>query len=95
MNHYDLGDVVELEATFTDDDGELADPTTITLKIKDPSANVTTLTYAAAELTRESMGVYYYNLTIDEAGMWYYRWISTGTPATAEEACFYCRASQF
>ena len=65
-----VGETETLAFTLTDDDGELADPTELTLEIWDPSGNKATYTYTGADITRESIGVFTYNLAYDEAGVW-------------------------
>lgn len=83
---YTLDQVVRLRATFTDTDTEaLVDPTTITLNIRTPNGTVTAYTYALAEITKESSGVYSKLVVLNECGRWKYRWISSGTGAGAAE----------
>lgn len=92
MNKYDIGEPVTLKATFKDDDEVVTDPTTIELKIQDPSGNVTTYTYALSEITKVSTGIYTKVIPVlDESGSWSYRWASTGAVASVEEGNFYVR----
>jgi hypothetical protein len=93
-NNYDEGDLVRLTAAFTVA-SVATDPTTVTLKVKDPSGNVTTYTYALAEVTKDSTGNYHKDITIDEPGVWYYRWIGTGTVVAADEARLDVASSEF
>lgn len=67
-----VGQGVRLTATFyiNDDITDVADPTTIEFKVKDPSANVATYTYAAGTVARLSEGVYEVFVEADEAGTW-------------------------
>jgi hypothetical protein len=80
-----IGDAIRLEnrctlvATNTP-----TDPTTLMLEVKDPSGNVGVYTYAAAEITRESVGVFYKDITFDEAGWWVYEWHATGAVIAVE-----------
>lgn len=55
------------------------DPTTVSLVITDPSGTATTYTYALAEITRDSTGVYHKDIPCTAAGTWQYVWIGTGT----------------
>ena len=82
---YEIGDTLRLTATFTDGDDAAADPTTITLEILAPDGTKTTLTYAAADVTKSATGVYYYDLALDAAQTWEWRWIGTGTVAQADQ----------
>lgn len=79
------GATVRVQATFQVDDTD-TDPTTVTLKVKDPSGNVDTYTYGAGEVTKSATGVYYKDIMPDEVGHWVYRWIGTGTAAGVSEA---------
>lgn len=88
-NVYDTGDKIRLTATFTVDDA-VTDPTTVTVKVLDPSSNET-----SATPTNPSTGVYYYDVSLDEAGDWYYRFEGTGAAVAAEEVTFNVRASKF
>jgi len=63
----------------------LTDPSTVTLKVEDPSGNIDTYTYALAEITKSSTGNYYKDVTVDEEGTWKYRWAGTGTVVAADE----------
>ena len=50
--------------------GVATDPTTVTLAITDPTGTTTTYTYAAAEITKDSTGVYHKDITCSSAGVW-------------------------
>lgn len=78
MDNLNVGDVVRLRSVFTVLDVN-TDPTTITLEVQSPSGTTTSYTYADEEITREGTGIYYYNLSVNEAGWWVYQWTGTGT----------------
>lgn len=59
--------------------GVATDPTTISLTVTDPTGDATTYTYAAAQITRTSAGIYTKDLACSEAGTWHYVWTGTGT----------------
>lgn len=72
---------VELKGTFYDETQSphvVADPTAVTLEVLDPAGTLTSYTYAAAQVTKDSTGVYSYLLTLDASGAWYYRYKGTG-----------------
>ena len=69
-------DTVRLSAEFRAFDGTLTDPTTVTLKHRDPSGNTATLTNAS--LTNPVDGKWHYDLDVDEAGTWQYSWEGAG-----------------
>lgn len=74
---------------------ERTDPTTVTLKVKGPSCSTASYTYAAAEITQVTQGVYSKDLSLSSAGTYYYKWIGTGAAETAGEGQFSVRPSQF
>lgn len=72
---------------------KLADPTTITLRVKNPAGTVTNYTYAAAELTKVSTGIYTKSLEPDQVGTWWVEAIGTGAVVAVAETSFVVRAS--
>lgn len=92
-NVYDKGDLVRITGTFTVA-SVATDPTTITLKVKDPSGNVDTYTYALSQVTKSSTGVYYKDISLDEAGYWYYQWTGTGAVESVDEDYLVVRTRQ-
>ena len=78
---YEVGDARRLQGTFTDINDAAADPTTVTFKIKPPTAaNVTTYVYGTdAEVVKSATGVYYVDWTIAEVGT--HSWYMKGTGA--------------
>lgn len=93
-NTYDIGDQVRVTVTFSVG-GINTDPTTITLKVKDPSHNVDTYTYALGQLVKSATGIYYKDISIDEAGIWHYRFEGTGAVISADEDYFQVDYSAF
>ena len=90
MNTYHLGTGVRLTGIFTDVAGAVADPTAISLVVRDPSGNEATYTFALGTITRTGVGVYYQDVTCDERGVWYYEWQGTGAVVATTEEAFYC-----
>lgn len=86
-NSYNLGTAVTVSATFSVSSTN-TDPTTITLEITDPSGNTDTYTYGAAQVTKDGTGLYSKQITPDEAGLWKYRWVGTGTVIAANSYKF-------
>lgn len=91
IDAYDIGDLVELQCTFRNDAGVATNPSTVSLRVKEPDG--TTTTYAQGTLTNGSAGVWTKNVTPDQSGTWYYRFIGTGAVAQEEEGAFYVRPS--
>lgn len=83
-NAYAVGQQVRLTVTFTVS-AAATDPTTVTLKVKDPAGTITTYTYAGSTITKSGTGVYYKDLALSSSGTWYYGFTGTGTCAAASE----------
>lgn len=64
--------------------GVNADPTTVSLTVTDPDGTATTYTYALAEITRSSAGVYTKDIPCTTAGVWLYLWVGTGAASDAQ-----------
>jgi hypothetical protein len=80
---YDLGDSVLLTFTVRDVAGALIDATVVlTLTKPDGSTSTPTVTHA-------SLGTYTATITVDQTGLWLYRWTATGAATTAEDGQFY------
>jgi len=88
VNTYDVGDVAVVTAMFTVS-GTLTDPTAVTLRVRKPDG-----TTAVVTNTRTSLGLFTANITIDASGVWYYRWLGTGSAAAAEEGTFRVRTQR-
>lgn len=89
FNKYDYGDLVRASGAWTNSAGTAIDPTVVKFSYRDPSGNETVLTYLSdAALVRDSAGNYHVDIDADEAGVWYYRWWSTGTGQAAEAIKF-------
>lgn len=93
-NTYEIGDKVRIKATFTVS-GVKTDPTTITLKVKDPAGIVTSYTYVGGTVTKSATGMYFRDVSITQSGEWFYRWEGTGAVETADEAYLVVEASEF
>lgn len=71
MTTYQLGEHPEFKATIKDEDGNLADPTTVTISIKMPNG---TMAVTDQAMTHDSTGVYSYVYAIPSE--------TTGIPGT-------------
>lgn len=91
------GTALRLEISFTDDDGDAVDPTTVTFKTYDPCGDITTYVYLTdSEITRASAGNYLADIQPEQPGRWRYRWQTTGTGTVfATEGDFIVQASPF
>jgi len=89
---YWIGESVTLTATFTNEEGGLADPSVVTLKIKTPDGQI-----ASVSPTRKSLGLfsYVYSLAGAKPGQYVYRFQGTGLVQTATEETFAVIESAF
>lgn len=71
MKTYPMMQTVELDMTFRDAGGTVADPTTATLRIIPSEEEL--LTVDLADFVRESQGVFHYLVVVDLEGRWFYR----------------------
>ena len=99
MNEYDIGDAVRFSVNFKNIAGADTDPTNVYFKIKDPSGTIATYTYGGTAsntlLAQDNTGDFHIDLTLDEAGVWHYRFVGTGGLDGAEEAKLLVRDSVF
>lgn len=93
-NTYNVGQQVRLKATFTVNK-VLTDPTTITLKVRDPEGNIKTFLYSLTEVVKEGTGVYYKDFIFYGHGEWFYRWAGTGACQAADETRVTIERSHF
>lgn len=80
---YDLGDAVPLRIKITDAAGAAANATSVTITVTAPDATVTTTT-----VTPTVTGTYEYTATPSTAGRHMFRWLATGTNASAHTGTF-------
>lgn len=97
-SRYNVGDLIRVSGTArtAGPAGTPIDPTTVLFQHKDPSGNITTLTYLVdAALIRDSTGNYHTDISVTQSGDWHYRFYSTGTGQAAEEGIFSVDGSEF
>ena len=69
---FDVGDLIRITGTWTDSAGDATDPNTVLASHKDPS-NVEISLTSTTGITKDSTGVYYFDMDLDEEGTWKYR----------------------
>jgi len=95
MPTFDIGDGVRFKVTFRDLDLALADPTTITVVIEDPSGNQEALEFGVdGDVIKASTGIFYVDRTMDESGLWRHRWDGVGALIAAQEDSVTVRTRQ-
>lgn len=87
---YHPGNVARLTASFTDMTGQAVDPTTVTFIVRKPDG--TTDTPAP---TKDAVGVYHVDETIDSAGEWLWRATGTGAAAASADSSFTVEPNTF
>ena len=84
---YDYGDVIRVDGTFRNEDGDLDDPAEVAIWIKAPSSTV----FVSTAPENPSTGYYYVDYEITSTGQYYYRVFSTGSLTNSEEGMFRAR----
>lgn len=74
---YVVGEIATLTARFTNASGVLADPANVDLTITAPDGTITNV--ALGGLAHPSTGVYRYDLTLTQAGIWTYSFDADGS----------------
>lgn len=93
-NTYDVGDKVRITGTFQLN-GADSDPSVVHAHYKDPSGSQTDIVYLTdAQPVKSATGVYYFDISVDEAGTWWYRMDDNDTNV-ATEGYFHVRATNF
>lgn len=90
---FDIGDDVTVAVDFTNAAGDLATPGDYDLKIQKPDGTETE--YLSGALTNPSTGRVEKTVTIDQSGLWYYRFRSLTSPKVVKEGFFRVRETQF
>lgn len=93
---YDIGDKVRASAIFTLAAGTTIDPSKVYFAVQKPDGAIANSTYSAGttNVNRSSSGHYYKDIVTTAAGLYEYRFWSTGTGQAAEEGYFSVRAKR-
>lgn len=84
-NVYDVGDIARISIPFTDDDGNPADPDTVTATVRKPDGTTTAYTVTPGEIEHDDVGEYHLDVQLDQEGDWTYRAAGTGAITDAGE----------
>lgn len=96
MAAYSLGQLVRITATFTDENGDAADPGAVFCQIKTPAGVTTSYEYGVdGEVVKDSTGVFHLDLDCDAVGWWSWRWYSTTSVQAADEDRLQVSESEF
>ena len=88
---------LQIEVSFTDEDGVAVDPSTVTFETMSPCWVRQTYVYGTDnEITKPATGNYVAEISPGEAGRWNYRWVTTGSgTALVTEGDFLIQDSRF
>lgn len=94
------GSETRISVTFTVvSTGQKADPTTVTLEVKNPCGSEARYTYDASQVIKDALGQFHYDLAIPDSaeseGEWKYRWTGTGAAVGVVEGKFNVKCSAF
>jgi hypothetical protein len=97
INSYLEGNIARITFEFRDNsDDSLVDPSTVSIIIEEPDGTQTTYVYGTdAELVRDGVGEFHFNLAGDQTGTYWYRIESTGTGQAATESRIMFTAGHF
>ena len=86
MSNFIVGDVARLSVSILDVAGVPSDPTSLSLVIQAPDGTSTTHT---SDIVKDSVGKYHFDLPLDLAGSYGYRWQSSGENQGVSEGGLY------
>jgi hypothetical protein len=75
------GSIIRAKITFTDPDTKVVlDPSAVSVVVRTPAGVTTSYVYGvAAEVVKQSVGVYYVLITLSTAGTWKWKWTGTAS----------------
>ena len=89
MDIYFKGQILRIGVEFRDNNEDLADPTTLTFKWKIDLGTTSTYIYGTdPEVVKDSLGVYYVDLTLTTSGTYAYQFMAGGAIENAIEDSF-------
>ena len=92
-NIYDIGKVVTLTASIAATSGGMIDPTSLFLTLKWPDTSCGS--WGFVEFTKIATGHYSFDVNcLNQSGLYFYRWSSTGSGQGAEVNNFLVRENE-
>lgn len=92
---YTLGSQPRFSASFQVA-GTDTDPTTTTFRYLEPDGTENALAYGIdAEVIRDATGRFHVDIRLEKSGVYYVRWVGTGSAAAASEYAVRCAQSAF
>jgi hypothetical protein len=94
MKSFSINSLVRLSAEFRNLAGDLADPTTITIKVKSEfDSSSATHSYPSGDIVKDAVGQYHVDHLVDKPGVWNYFVQGTGAVVVTEGESFYVEAA--
>lgn len=90
----DIGDLARVTVAIKNASGAYTDPTTLAITVKQPNGAELQADLLTG-LVKTASGRYYFEFQITQAGVHYYRWVSTGAATGATEGEFEVNTSEF
>jgi hypothetical protein len=89
-DHYEQDSLLRFRATFRNVDGNLTDPTTVTLRHTEPGQAAVNYVFGTdSEVVKESLGIFHVDYLADAVGEHKWRWLGTGTVQIAVKGGFF------
>lgn len=85
---FDIGDEIHLIGTFTDADGQPANPANLEVTLRKPDGTIVSVDPETPDPVGTVEAIY---PEADQEGSWWYRFYDSGPPSFAEEASFIVR----
>lgn len=97
MKTFSKGSIIRCTASFREvSSGSPVDPTSVKFKVETPGGVATEYTYGVGEQVQNpAVGEYYSDVDLGFAGVWHFRFSSTGTGQAAEEDSFSVPKTKF
>lgn len=86
VNQYMIGNVVRLAVQFQDINKNPVDPGTVTLWVRNPDYSEDEFQFGTAEIIRDGVGNYHFNLPNSQSGYYNYRWEGEGNVVVANDS---------
>lgn len=94
-NWYDVGDMVEIYVTTTNDAGAAADPTTLEIEVKVDDGTPTVETWPGGGITRNGLGDFEYRYTVPAGRVGFWKWSADGAVVGVWSDVFLIKESKF
>lgn len=95
LGEIDIGDEVRFSMEFKDANGAFADPTTVTLRTRQPDGTEVSVVSPTPPVIKDSTGKYHADLTMTQSGRFHWRWVGVSIVNVVEEGFINVKATAF